>query len=750
VLVPSNAGLLRITRSGGWSLLDDGRGLPYHWANAALVDRSGVLWVSNFGLSRQLGTGAWTSATKADGLPSDSVWAIHRDHGGILWVASAAGLAKSRGPGFEAVAGTAGLVFYALAEGPDGSLWAGGEGPFLLRLGRGKASWDRVPVPGLEAGSQVNGLVFEPDGTLWIAANPGLYRLAPGAAAPVRVGIPGAKEDGDVRALALDGKGALWAVGDHGLARFQGGAWNRWGMAQGLRLPKLATLAPLPDGSLWVGYQEPVGLSHLRADGDALKLLGHRDQGTGLISNSIASLMTDRAGTLWAGTNEGVMRIDARGLSHFDREDGLAGEDCNPFSRFADASGDIWIGTTSGLLHLRPGRLEAAMGAPKVELASVEAGDRRWEDPGALPGGSLGALAFANRYVTVRFTVTDYRLERAVPVQARLVGLDDQWREVQSGEMRYPALAPGTYRFEVRALGQDGRPGTPSAVSFRVEAPWWRTRWAWSIWILLGGGLAWWLVRWRLKALKARNEELERLVYQRTVALELSNEALLAMSMNDPLTGLKNRRFVDVTLPQRAAQSQRAHRSSLRGAVEPPPNSKLLFAMLDLDFFKQVNDTFGHAAGDQVLLQTRDILEAHMRDVDIVARWGGEEFLVVANTSDLDSAARLVSRIHLAVRQFPFRVLDREERITCSMGFVVFPLLPDHPDAFGWEDAVAWADRCLYAAKRSGRDGWVGLAAPKGLDPEVAAGEMTQEGGPGPASGLDILTSFEPAPIRWD
>lgn len=751
VLVPANAGLLRIGRDGGWSLLDDSRGLPHHWANAALVDRSGVLWVSNFGLSRQLGSGAWTSATKADGLPSDSVWAICRDRAGTLWVASSAGLARSRGKGFEAVPGTAGLLFYALVEGPDGSLWAGGESPFLMRLKPGQRSWERIPIPGLDSGSQVNALVFAPGGALWVATNRGLHRLDdPREPRLERVALPGAREDGDVRALVRDPRGSLWAAGDHGLARWQDGSWLRWGVDQGLRMAKLATLAALPDGSLWVGYQEPVGLSHLRVEGSALKVLGQKDLDSGLISNSIASLMADGAGTLWVGTNEGVMRIDGKGLSHFDREDGLAGEDCNPFSRFADPSGDIWIGTTSGLLHFRPGRLGLALGAPKVEIAAAEAGDRRWEDPTGLPGANLGALAFSNRYVTFRFAVTDYRFERAATVQARLVGLDDQWRDVQARELRFPALAPGSYRFEVRALGQDARPGPAAAVSFRVEAPWWRTRWAWATWTILGGGLAWWLIRWRLKALKARNEELERLVYQRTVALELSNEALLAMSMNDPLTGLKNRRFVDVTLPQRAAQSQRAHRSSLRGMVEPPANSKLLFAMLDLDFFKQVNDTFGHAAGDQVLLQTKDILEAHMRDVDIVARWGGEEFLVVANTSDLDSAARLVSRIHLAVRQFPFRVLDREERISCSMGFVIFPLLPDHPDAFGWEDAVAWADRCLYAAKRSGRDGWVGLAAPKGLDPEAVALEMAQEGGPGPASGLEILTSFDPAPIKWD
>lgn len=335
-------------------------------------------------------------------------------------------------------------------------------------------------------------------------------------------------------------------------------------------------------------------------------------------------------------------------------------------------------------------------------------------------------------------------------IEARVVGIEDRWQEVKGKGLDLPMPSPGAYRFEVRPVAATGRPGTPIAVDFRITPPWWRSREAYAVGGVFLLGVVWVFARWRVKALQRRNEELERLVYQRTVALELSNEALLAMSMNDPLTGLKNRRFVDVTLPQRAAQAQRAHRTSMRDGSEPPANSKLVFAMLDLDFFKQVNDTFGHAAGDQVLLQTKDILEAHMRDVDIVARWGGEEFLVVANTTDLESAARLISRIHLAVRQFPFRVLDREERISCSMGFVVFPLLPDHPDAFGWEDAVAWADRCLYAAKRSGRDGWVGLAAHTGLDPEVIAADISREGGPPMGCGLEIMTSFEPKPITWD
>jgi diguanylate cyclase (GGDEF)-like protein len=195
-----------------------------------------------------------------------------------------------------------------------------------------------------------------------------------------------------------------------------------------------------------------------------------------------------------------------------------------------------------------------------------------------------------------------------------------------------------------------------------------------------------------------------------------------------------------------------ANRRALEAAVRALMRKKQPFSlvMADLDRFKTLNDTYGHLVGDDALRLFADAMKKATRDRDTVARWGGEEFLVVANTTDLESAARLVSRIHLAVRQFPFRVLDREERISCSMGFVVFPLLPDHPDAFGWEDAVSWADRCLYAAKRSGRDGWVGLASHPGLDPEAIAADLAREGGPPLGCGLEILTSFEPKPITWD
>jgi diguanylate cyclase (GGDEF)-like protein len=123
-----------------------------------------------------------------------------------------------------------------------------------------------------------------------------------------------------------------------------------------------------------------------------------------------------------------------------------------------------------------------------------------------------------------------------------------------------------------------------------------------------------------------------------------------------------------------------------------------------------VNDTYGHAAGDAVLRQASDCLRSACRESDIVVRWGGEEFLVVARNMERACARLLAQNLLDAVGDHVFDLGHGVTlRKTCSMGFSAYPVLVERPDAVSWEEAVALADRCLYAAKRNGRNAWVGL-----------------------------------------
>ena len=201
-------------------------------------------------------------------------------------------------------------------------------------------------------------------------------------------------------------------------------------------------------------------------------------------------------------------------------------------------------------------------------------------------------------------------------------------------------------------------------------------------------------------------------------------------SITDPLTGLRNRRFLlqhidyeTESVLRRYAEERAASRAGSNNSVQSDADSAtgidLLFFMIDLDHFKSINDTYGHAAGDMLLMQMRERLEEVFRDTDYIVRWGGEEFLIVARSSDRNQAAALAERAHAAVSSREFDIGDgvRLPR-SCSIGFACYPFLPHHADLLSWSQVVELADQCLYMAKRRGRNGWVGLYGTEAANPE--------------------------------
>jgi diguanylate cyclase (GGDEF)-like protein len=132
-----------------------------------------------------------------------------------------------------------------------------------------------------------------------------------------------------------------------------------------------------------------------------------------------------------------------------------------------------------------------------------------------------------------------------------------------------------------------------------------------------------------------------------------------------------------------------------------------------------VNDAHGHAAGDRVLAAASRRLEAACRQADVVARWGGEEFLVLARFTERAQAAVQAERLRRTIAEGPFTLEDgRAITITCSIGFAAFPFARREPEALGWEQVVAVADHAAYAAKRHGRNSWVGLGLTSDAMPE--------------------------------
>jgi diguanylate cyclase (GGDEF)-like protein len=180
------------------------------------------------------------------------------------------------------------------------------------------------------------------------------------------------------------------------------------------------------------------------------------------------------------------------------------------------------------------------------------------------------------------------------------------------------------------------------------------------------------------------------------------------MSMTDSLTGLSNRFFLDRHLPSDIALSRRRWADLHR--VEASLDADYVFFLIDIDHFKRVNDEHGHLAGDLVLQRISQTIRRVFRESDYLVRWGGEEILVVTRDSDRRAAAQLAERLREEVAMTDIR-LDSGLviRRTCSIGFCAFPLIRRDFAALRWEQTVELADVCMYAAKKTARDAWVGL-----------------------------------------
>jgi len=195
--------------------------------------------------------------------------------------------------------------------------------------------------------------------------------------------------------------------------------------------------------------------------------------------------------------------------------------------------------------------------------------------------------------------------------------------------------------------------------------------------------------------LAENTRSLEYKVTMRTKALEDVNQQLASavetlerLARTDELTGLLNRRALDKSL---AFEVQRSARTG----------SPLALLILDLDHFKQVNDNYGHPAGDLVLRTAAELFRQRLRGIDIVARLGGEEFAVLLLDSGAKAAQKVAENLVTAVRENTFCSTNGKSmgRITMSIGYAIFP-----DDAKEAEVLISRADEALYASKEAGRD----------------------------------------------
>jgi diguanylate cyclase (GGDEF)-like protein len=183
--------------------------------------------------------------------------------------------------------------------------------------------------------------------------------------------------------------------------------------------------------------------------------------------------------------------------------------------------------------------------------------------------------------------------------------------------------------------------------------------------------------------------------------LTSTNEQLAVAGDRDPLTGLSNRRHFSRVMQQMAEQGA----AGLEGSL----------LLIDIDHFKQINDRFGHAAGDAVLVDLAGRLRMQLRQEDLTVRWGGEEFLVLVRDMPPEQVQGLAQRLLGAIGGSPVQHGGDRIAVTASIGFATFPLQPAR-DPLPWERAIDLVDTAMYLAKAHGRNRAYGV---RSLTPEA-------------------------------
>ncbi|WP_293370872.1 ligand-binding sensor domain-containing diguanylate cyclase [Nevskia sp.] len=682
----------------------------------AFEDRESNLWLGSRarGLTR-LWSGLTTRYSVQEGLKAPQVWAIERDGGssGRILVGTDDGLSELVDGRYNALLAGNLLpdpnVFSLLIEGDD--VWIGTlKGARLLRRGQ------LEPLPALNGldGLRINGILRDRARRLWFATSNGLYRYTGGVL--TRYGKAEGLSDTSVRVLYQTRDGRLLLGTQAGLGEWATGKVTMLSDdSNGLpRDIDVTAIHELPDQRLVIGTATEE--LHI-GEGKRWTAFGH---GQGLPQNTPFSLFDDARGYLWVAGLRGLYRapiddfrrgpdgqpkparVEVYGNEFAVRSTGPRGECCNGVgnSKGFLERGSLWLPTRDGVLVVPTEALASNKVPPTVRIESVNADDT-WMSVGRFLESTLPARV---RDLSFKFSALSFQDPYAVQLQYRLRGYDEGWRPVKDLQSRYADytnLPPGDYVFEVRGANNAGVwSETPASVRFAITPRLHETTWFYGAVGLLLLLIAFAAHRWQLRALNNRRAVLENIVAQRTDALALANQQLEKASYTDPLTGLRNRRYLLNQLPQDLAFYRR------KGAESYDPDHILLFLLVDIDHFKRINDSHGHSGGDLVLQQFSNLLGELVRIGDYVTRWGGEEFLIVSRPLSRAHAISYASRICTVVSAHPFDAGGTAPlQLSCSIGFSEYPLHAT-PPTLDWQDLVELADRALYHVKETGRDGW--------------------------------------------
>jgi diguanylate cyclase (GGDEF)-like protein len=716
--------------------------------SALLRDHEESLWIGTWGSGLyQQPPRAFSIFDLESGLPSSTVWSFAEDRQGCTWMAtnSAGVVPWCEGRWGRPLTTSDGLpsdrIVSLLSDAGDG-LWIGTDRgiAFENAATRRVKTWDARS--GAPQGS-VEALALDSKGNLWGGTDRGLVRYAEGAWSSIgpEEGFPGSQ----VRALAVDKAGILWAATrDAGLVRCEGSSFRMFGTRDGLPSERVWCVLADSHNRIWAGTARGLWIHPL--DGGPDRVVG--DPAV-LPSLNIMFVTEDAEGMFWAGTTSGVARLTPEGrvVKVFTAVSGFSDSEAAENAAFLDGKGRLWFGMANGVTRVDSTRIGRNFAAPPLVLERIVVNgeplrtglprSNRVERPDAeleLPSGV--------RELRFEFSALSFIAPDQIKYRCMLEGLDaEPGKPFEENFIAYHNLAPGEYRFRLEACNNDGMwVPQPLEIPFTLRPALYQT------WAFRGGaglgflGVLAGIYGIRSAAQRRLRRRLETEVAERTAALSDANRKLEELSRTDPLTQLANRRVLEEQLPLEVSIQHRELERLQPETLESHFGMALL--MLDLDNFKDINDRYGHDAGDEVLRRAAERMHHTLREIDLCVRWGGEEFVILCRRVNRPGLME-VSRRLLAALCVPVTVGTDEIPLAVSLGFMAYPVSAgSHLPPREWPALVQTADQLMYLAKQRGEAracGIVGSARGVPRMPEHDLLEALAADPARPPSGLELV-----------
>ncbi|MBO1519772.1 ligand-binding sensor domain-containing diguanylate cyclase [Oceanisphaera pacifica] len=690
----ADRGLVRISQFG-IERLEVKHGLPEQRVMSLFEDTEGSMWVGTNGGLMRLREVPFTSVTEQDGLAGNYVRTVLAHSDGSVWVGSSTGLTQIKNGHVQPLEltmpdGTVPSIL-SLAQGGPNELWVGTFTHGLLQIKHGKLVARYQRAQGLPS-NEVRAILPTQAGSIWIGTANGLSQLNNNTLVnySTQDGLPG----NFIMNLHLGVKGDIWVGTGVGAAIIHQQKITPVYLNSQENAEYAFGFYAEPNGKyMWLATDR--GLVRYRYADKSLAVVGLKH---GLSIEKVFQPVADQLGNLWLTTNRGIMRIrlaDAHNVAdgkqaliefeHFDESDGMASSQANGGSgpsAVATADGKIWIATALGVAQVQPKRLAAFanQNLPVVlETVSVAGKPLSLASNMVLEPGS-GRLQL--HYAGLGFVIPE-----RIKYRTLLEGFDQEWvmRDHQ-GVAEYTNLPPGQYRFRVAAAyPYDDWSQQEASVSVKVLPFIWQLPLFWGVIVTLVLVVFWLVLRWRIQFFEYHNQELSRQVADKTSKLQQQAQDFELQAREDQLTGLPNRRAFDEALAMIMARLARQ-------------SAPLSMMVIDIDHFKQVNDTLSHAVGDKVIQVVAGVIQEQIRNVDHPARWGGEEFTVLLPDTDTDTAYQVAERVRLAVAAHDYSEIAPQLRLTISIGIAQIANNVDE------HQLLIQADKALYQAKRQGRN----------------------------------------------